>query len=118
MTEGNVHTDGFDELAKLLEGFSLTNEKVLDALEAGAKQLVEDVRKLPRPRSRVNKSTHLLDTMTYKREKGEIEVGWGKYYGPMVEKGTCKMKASPHLRTTFQTNQKKYYETMKTKLWK
>ena len=47
-----------------------------------------------------------------KREKSGIEVGWGKYYGPMLEHGTRKMAAREHLKPLFERNKEKYYRKM------
>lgn len=116
MVDGEIYTDGFDEFSKMLGEFKKRTEvkNVTKVLEIGARQLVEDVRALPRPRSQINTPgyTHLLDTMTYKVEGEEVEVGWGKYYGPMVENGTMKMKGTEHLRPTFNRNKEKYYKNM------
>lgn len=118
--DAEVVSEGFEELTKLLKQFEVSNDEVMEAMEAGAKEIVRDLMKLPRPRSQSSKAghTHLLDTFTYKRKKSEIEVGWGKYYGPMVENGTVKMKGTPHVKPTFRANQKKYFETINNKLWK
>lgn len=56
--------------------------------------------------------THLLDTVTYEIQKDDVVVGWGKYYGPMVENGTVKMQGTTHLRPTFERNKEKYYKDM------
>lgn len=116
MVEGEIYTDGFDEFSKMLEEFKKRTEvkNVTKVLEIGARQLVEDVRGLPRPRSEINTPgyTHLLDTMTYKAAGEEVEAGWGKYYGPMVENGTVRMKGTEHLRLTFKRNKEKYYKNM------
>lgn len=107
MSNLEFYTDGFDEFSKLLESYSKNtdDEKVLSVLECGADAFAKDVRALPKPRSRISAAgyTHLIDTVTTRRNKKEIEVGWGKYYGPMVERGTKKMKAAkPHIRPTFE----------------
>lgn len=83
--------------------------------ELAAKEFVKDLNRLGRPRSKINKSgyTHLVDTFAYRKNKDEYEVGWGKYYGPMVERGTKKMRARPHLISTFKNNQEKYYKILK-----
>ena len=44
------------------------------------------------------------------KKKDEIEVGWGKYYGRMVEEGTKLTMAQPHLVPTFESNKEKYYQ--------
>ena len=116
MVEGEIYTDGFDEFSKMLEEFKKRTEvkNVTKVLEIGARQLVEDVRGLPRPRSQMNAPgyTHLLDTVTYQTQGEEVVVGWGKYYGPMVENGTVKMKGIEHVKPTFERNSEKYYKNM------
>lgn len=89
-------------------------ESALDAIEAGTKEFVNDLLKLPKPRSAVRKPgyTHLIDTFAMERTQGEIKVGWGKYYGPMVEHGTKKMTARAHLKPLFEQNKEKYYRKM------
>ena len=121
MSEVEFYTDVFDELSKLIEKMAdrAKGKKVLEALETGAAQLEKDVRALPKPRSEIRKAgyTHLLDTVTHKTINDEVEVGWGKYYGPMVERGARTMKkAHPHISTTFKNNKKSYYQVMKEKL--
>ncbi len=110
-------SDGFFELSKMLDEYNVSEEKVMNALEDAASEYVKDVRRLPRPRSQISKPgyTHLLDTVTSKRKAKEIEVGWGKYYGPMVEKGTQKMRGTPHLKPTF--DKEKYFRNMNEKLF-
>ena len=112
MSEAEFYTDGFDELEKLLNEYSkkTSQENILNVMEKGAAALVRDIMALPKPRSDIRKAgyTHLLDTMSYRRNRGEIEVGWGKYYGPMVERGTHRApKGSPHVRPTFERNKGK-----------
>ena len=118
MSETEFFDAGFEELEAILSEFAKSAENVVNVLEMGASELVKDVRKLPSPRSRMNGSgyTHLLDTMSYKRVNNEIEVGWGKYYGPMVEKGTIKMRARAHLSPTYQINKERYYKKMIEKI--
>lgn len=120
MSELDFYSDGFDELSKLLEQYKIDDMEVVDVLEEGAKELVKDVAALPKPRSAIKTAgyTHLLDTVTYKTAKKEVEVGWGKYYGPMVERGAKTMnKAHPHVSTTFEQNKERYYQTMIKKLY-
>lgn len=119
MNNTEIFDSGLDELEKQLSEFVKGVDKPLEVLKVGAKLLVEDVRKLPKPRSSMRGAgyTHLLDTVTYKAANDEIEVGWGKYYGPMKERGTKKMSATPHLAPTFQTNKEKYYKKMMDKFY-
>lgn len=111
---------GFDEFQDLLKECEIKEEKVVQALVKGAKAFVDDARRLPSPRSRIKKAgyTHLLDTIAYEVKGEEVEVGWGKYYGPMVENGTKKMKAQPHLVPLFKRNKEKYYKEMSKDLFK
>ncbi len=114
----SVYDTGFDELQKLMEEYLQNVKEPLEILEIGAKALVNDVRKLPKPRSSVNVAgyTHLLDTVTYEKNGDEIEVGWGKYFGPMVERGTKKMPGTAHMAPTFERNKEKYYQQMIEKI--
>lgn len=114
MNDTEFFDSGFEELEDILKEYVKNAEKAVDILEVGAKALVNDVRRLPRPRSSINTGgyTHLLDSVSHKRVGDEIEVGWGKYYGPMVEKGTVKMRSRAHLSPTYQINKEKYYKKM------
>jgi HK97 gp10 family phage protein len=115
---------GFDELETLLQQYenSMSAEGVTNILEAGAKEFVKDLLKLPKPISKIHAPgyTHLVKTFAYKTyaKTQEIEVGWGKYYGPMVEKGTRKMKANAHLIPLYNTNKKKYEQLMVNEFFK
>lgn len=110
----------FDEeldLQKELEAIIRKVENTDNILEIGAKEYVKDLLKLPKPKSKIKAAgyTHLVDSFNYKnsnKHKGEIEVGWGKYYGPFVDRGTTKIKARPHLKPTFNKNKDKYYSMM------
>lgn len=107
---------------KLYEGFSLLEdelkelitkvENTTDILEDVAQDFVKDLLKLPKPISKIRKSgyTHLINTFSCRRNKKEVEVGWGKYYGPMVENGTVSMRAIPHLNPLWNRNKNIYYE--------
>lgn len=122
MTDTELYTDGFDELERLLKEYedSTSIESVTGVLEKGAAALTKDVRALPKPWSEIHKAgyTHLLNTVAHRRKKNEIEVGWGKYYGPMVENGTRRNKGgTPHIRPTYIKNKKKYGTIMKEALF-
>ena len=73
---------------------------------------------MPKPISKIRKTgyMHLIDSFAYRKKKNEIEVGWGKYYGPMLEHGTENMNANPHVYPLWNRNKEKYYKTMLTKL--
>lgn len=120
MIQAKEEIDGLNALLKQLDSSQISDQKVVSILEIGAKEFAKDVRKLPRPRSSMTGSgyTHLLDTVTTRRLKSEVEAGWGKYYGPMVEHGTRKMKGTPHMNPTYKRNKKKYYDIMKKNLFK
>lgn len=112
--------EGFDAVEDLLnELIRRTDEEaVLDAIEEGVKEFVKDLLRLPRPKSQISKSgyTHLVDSFAYKRNDKNIEVGWGKYYGPMVENGTVNMSARPHLKPLYDANKEKYKRIMINKI--
>lgn len=110
---------GFDDFSDLLEKYIGKTEKenVMKVLEIGAEELARDVRALPRPRRPGGGYTHMLDSVTTKRRGEEVEVDWGKYYGPFVERGTTKMRSKPHMRSTFERNKEKYYGKMKKTLF-
>lgn len=106
--------NGFEDLMRELEGY-ITNVNEPDKIiEVGVKEFVKDLKKLTKPISQINKSgyTHLINTFSYRKKGKEFEVGWGKYYGPMVENGTNKMTARAHLRPCFEKNKEKYYTKM------
>lgn len=110
--------EGFEALSEIIEKYIDEADNVVDVLEAGAKEFVNDLLKLPKPISKIRKAgyTHLINTFTYRKKNKEIEVGWGKYYGPMVENGTEKMNAREHVKPLWDKNKEKYYKTMITKL--
>ena len=111
--------DGMELLASELDKYIENVGKSMEALESGAKEFVNDLRKLPKPISQIRKSgyTHLVNTFTYRKNKNEIEVVWGKYYGPMVENGTVKMHGKPHLKPLWEQNKEKYYEIITNKIF-
>lgn len=110
--------DGFDELSKIIENYANETKNVVDILEDGSKEFVTDLLKLPKPISKIKKAgyTHLINTFSYKRKKDEVEAGWGKYYGPIVEKGSIKMSAQPHMYPLWDKNKEKYYKKMLSEL--
>lgn len=116
MSDINLYEDGITDFLKILGEIdkNTSEENIMKALEAGAKEFTEDVKALPQPRSRTNTPgyTHLIDTVTYQKSKGEVVTGWGKYYGPMVENGTVKMQGTPHMEPTYLRNKGRYYKTM------
>ena len=115
--------DGFEELSKELEFYIKKAEEPLKILELGAKEFVKDLSKLAKPMSKIKKSgyTHLIDTFSYRVTATDIEVGWGKYYGKILENGANirgkKSKKTHHIQVkhlvpTFDKNKSKYYQLM------
>ena len=114
--DGNVRDgfQGFETLLQVTTRYIKAAENPLPAMVVGAKLFVNDLGKLTRPMSEIAKPgyTHLVDTFDYEIRKKEVVVGWGKYYGRMVEWGTSKMAAREHLRPVFKNNNEKYYKEM------
>ncbi len=106
--------NGFQDLMEELENAIQKAEKPADIIEVGVKEFVNDLKKLTKPISQIHKSgyTHLINTFSYRKKGKEFEVGWGKYYGPMVENGTVRMTGRSHLRPCFEKNKEKYYNKM------
>ncbi len=105
---------GFNELVEELQDYISNVQDPTVILEKGAKSFVNDLLKLTKPYSQIRKSTytHLISTFTYRKRNNQIEVGWGKYYGPMVEDGTKKMREQAHLYPLWQRNKEKYFNQM------
>jgi HK97 gp10 family phage protein len=119
----NTNFEGFEELQQLLieEARKVDKENLKQALLAGAAELASDANKLPKPISRINSPgyTHLLSSISARMMQGGAtgaEVGWGKFYGRMVEKGTSKMAPRAHLIPLFERNAKNYYQTIVDKI--
>ena len=89
MNDITFEDSGMEEFHDMLGSYlSKVDEKsALDAIEEGAKEFVNDLLRLPKPRRKVTAPgyTHLVDSFSYKRDKTGIDVGWGKYYGPMLD---------------------------------
>lgn len=109
---------GFEAMSEILEKYIDGAGNAVDVLETGAKEFVGDLLKLPKPISKIRKSgyTHLIKCFAYKKKSKEVEAGWGKYYGPMLEHGTVKMNAQEHLYPVWDRNKEKYYKKMLTKM--
>lgn len=107
---------GFDELTELLEEYAAEadEERVMKTLEYGAEELVKILKKLPKPYSQIHTPgyTHLVNTFIYQQNNKQVDVGWGKYYGKMVENGTTKMRAYPHLNPAWEKNKELIYNKM------
>lgn len=125
----NYSFEGFQDLGNELKEYIEKAEKPLKILEIGAKELTKDLLKLARPISKIRKSgyTHLIRTFAYRVTEKDIEVGWGKYYGPLIENGanikirhTSKKKfvRNQHLAPVFNRNKDKYYQLMLKEFYK
>ena len=55
--------------------------------------------------------TEITENDLEKKEK-EVVIGWSKYYGRMVERGTEKMYARAHMYPLWEQNEEKYYKIM------
>ena len=122
MKEVEFTTSGLKEFQEMMNDFlkKASDENVTRVLKKGADAFTKDLLKLPKPRSRIHAAgyTHMVNSFANRINGKEVEVGWGKYYGPMVEHGTRKMKSQPHLKSTFKSNSQKYYKIMTDELWK
>lgn len=111
-------TKGFDGIGRKLSDLIAKIDDKATAIEIVATEFVTDIKKQPKPRSKINVPgyTHLIDTVSYRREKtGAVAVGWGKYYGRMVEDGTVRMRGTPHMKTVWERNKLKYVNGLKSK---
>lgn len=109
---------GFRALSEQLEYYIKGAENSTEILMDGAKAFHKDLNKLTKPMSKIRKSgyTHLINTFAIDSIDKEVVVGWGKYYGRMVELGTKKMDARAHMYPLWEHNKEKYYKLMLTKL--
>lgn len=117
-----IRITGMDDFFKDLDEWAkiADDQHVIDVLTVGGEALAEDIRKLPSPRSKRTGYTHMLDSVQAQQAKSGgvvVEVGWGRYYGLFVERGTTKMRAQPHLHPTWNNNKDKYYKLMADKLF-
>ena len=108
----DAHIDLQADLNEILA--SVTTENILSALMAGAEEMAADARRLPRPRSKVYTAgyTHLVASVHAWKTKSNVKLGWGKYYGPMVENGTASMNSQAHLEPLWNRNKTKYQSKM------
>ena len=104
--------EGFQRLATLLKGYAenANSANILRAQKAGAEYFCGVMRNRPSPRGRSR--DHMLDSIAYEQDTQQVEtvVGWGKFYGRMVESGhraggwaknTQTVTANPHLKPEF-----------------
>ncbi len=106
--------DNFKNMQEMLEKYVNKVGQVTDILEEAAKSFTDDLLKLPKPISQIRTAgyTHLIDSFSYRKKEKEIEVVWGKYYGPMVENGTIKMNSKPHFYPLWDKKKRKYIQQM------
>lgn len=112
---------GFYDFSDTLQDYMKVADIAVEALEAGAEAFVKDLKKLTKPYSKINKPgyTHILDTISYRvhRKSKEVTVGWGKYYGVMLEHGAVQMRRKqPHMMPTYESNRKRYEQIMLKRL--
>ena len=119
----NTNFEGLEDIQQLLQEMAqkVDADNLKQALLAGASECASDANRLPKPISRINSPgyTHLLSSISARMMEGNAvgaEVGWGKFYGRMVEKGTRKMAARAHLIPMFERNANTYYQTIVDKL--
>lgn len=121
MSDIDLDEDGFNQFSKLMEDFQkkVSDERITEVLKAGADELANEIEKRPKPRSKIAKQgyTHLLDSIAVRVNGKEVEVGWGKYYGPMVERGTKLMDSKEHVKPAWEENEDKCYKTMTNMLF-
>lgn len=119
----NTNFEGLEDIQQTLLEMAqkVDKEHLKEALYAGAVECASDANKLPKPISRINSPgyTHLLASISARMMEGGAtgaEVGWGKFYGRMVEKGTRKMAPRAHLIPMFEKNANNYYQKIVDKL--
>lgn len=110
--------EGLQRLADLLAGYSVNANpaNILRAQKAGAEYFCEIMRRKSSPRGRSRE--HMLDSIAYEQDAHNTVtvVGWGKFYGRMVEAGhraggwaksSKSVAANPHMKPEFnkQKNQ-------------
>ena len=112
----------FKDLEETFKEYMDKADRPLEILQAGADAFVKDLKALPSPRSRINKAgyTHMIDTFASRQEGEDVLVGWGKYYGPIIERGYKTKRrmvpARPHFKPTFEKNKNRYYDMMIQKI--
>ena len=116
MSNGNEEFFGLLDFGKELSEYIKVAENAIEELKTTTDEFVDDLLKLPKPKSDIAKGgyTHLIDTFASRNTGRDVEVGWGKYYGVMVENGAKQMKTThPHLKPLWEKNQEKYINNFK-----
>lgn len=107
---------GHSSLSDKLSSYIKKAENSQDILVEAAKVYVADVRRQPKPMSKIRKSgyTHLVHDIDFRKaDNGEVEVGSRtKYYLRFVEIGTNKMSGRFFLRNLYHQNKSKYIQIM------
>ncbi len=75
-----VGYSGFEILSETIQKYIDCADDVMDVLEVGAKEFVNDALKLPKPISKIHKAgyTHLVNSFAYRKKNNEIEARLGK----------------------------------------
>lgn len=109
---------GFEALSEQLEFYMKGVDNSTEILMEGAKSFLKDLSKLSKPMSKIRSGgyTHLINSFAAEKNNKEVVVGWGKYYGRMVELGTERMSARAHMYPLWGHNKEKYYKLMLTRL--
>lgn len=111
--------ESFDELVKQLGELSkkASPKETKAILMSGATMMKNDANRLPYPISKIRSAGYSHMVNTFQAEESshhdtEIEVGWGKYYGPMVEHGTRLQHEQAHLIPLWNRNKERYFNAM------
>lgn len=77
-SEITFYDGGLEDFEELLKQYSenVSPDKALDAVEEGAKEFVNDLLRLPKPRSQITKAgyTHIVSTFALERTDSGIKV--------------------------------------------
>ena len=121
-------TDDFEGINRIQEvlarkAAAAQPERIIQAQEKGAAFLSDQLR----GRSSTRRSGAMLASFASKPDATKVETvfGWGKFYGRLVESGhkaggyarkkkasVSRVKASPHLKPTFDANKDQIYQIM------
>lgn len=118
---GDMKIFGEKAFAELEDTFSdliKASDDIPGVLQVAADAFIKDLKALPSPRSDISAAgyTHMLDSFATKKQGESVLIGWGKYYGPILENGSKKMRPHRHFRPTWDRNKEKYYKLMTNKL--
>lgn len=110
MNDITFEDSGMEEFQDMLGSYlSKVDEKsALDAIEEGAKEFVNDLLRLPKPRRKVTAPgyTHLVDSFSYKRDKTGIRELFDEF-GKKVDKYKKKEATKKNQPQTRKRKKKK-----------